>query len=133
MSETEAKAKASAMSVCIYSAAQHDQDKHPELVAYQLDEREEKAAIENFKDPEHPLKILIVCNAATGFDAPIEQAMYLDSPLSDHNLLQAIARTNCCFGHAKTCVAIVDYIGVSKNLGMVLAASTTRISQSDDR
>ncbi len=30
----------------------------------------------------------------TGFDAPIVQTMYLDSPLRDHNLLQAIARTN---------------------------------------
>ena len=123
MSEADAKAKASAMSVCIYSAAQHDQDKHPELVKYQLDEREEKAAIENFKDAEHPLKMLIVCNKLlTGFDAPIEQAMYLDSPLSDHNLLQAIARTNRRCGHAKTRGAIVDYIGVSKNLGTALAA-----------
>lgn len=41
------------------------------------------------------LKILIVCNMLlTGFDAPIEQAMYLDSPLRDHTLLQAVARTN---------------------------------------
>ena len=42
-----------------------------------------------------PLKILIVCDRLlTGFDAPIEQVMYLDKPLRDHNLLQAIARTN---------------------------------------
>jgi type I restriction enzyme R subunit len=42
-----------------------------------------------------PLKILIVCDRLlTGFDAPVEQVMYLDKPLRDHNLLQAIARTN---------------------------------------
>jgi type I restriction enzyme R subunit len=42
-----------------------------------------------------PLKILIVCDRLlTGFDAPIEQVMYLDKPLRDHNLLQAMARTN---------------------------------------
>ncbi len=41
------------------------------------------------------LKILIVCDRLlTGFDAPIEQVMYLDKPLRDHNLLQVIARTN---------------------------------------
>jgi type I restriction enzyme R subunit len=43
----------------------------------------------------HPLKILIVCDRLlTGFDAPVEQVMYLDKPLRDHNLLQAVARTN---------------------------------------
>jgi type I restriction enzyme, R subunit len=42
-----------------------------------------------------PLKILIVCDRLlTGFDAPVEQVMYLDKPLRDHNLLQAVARTN---------------------------------------
>ncbi len=122
MTEEEAKAKAAVMSVCVYSPGQHDQEKHPELVTYQLDEQGEKEAIEKFKDPESPLKILIVCNKLlTGFDAPIEQAMYLDSPLSDHNLLQAIARTNRRYGSAKTRGSIVDYIGVSKNLGKALA------------
>ncbi|MCK5689976.1 type I restriction endonuclease subunit R, partial [Myxococcota bacterium] len=83
----------------------------------------EKAAIENFKDSEHELKILIVCNKLlTGFDAPVEQAMYLDSPLSDHNLLQAIARTNRRYGPTKTRGSIVDYIGVSKNLADALSA-----------
>ena len=41
------------------------------------------------------LKVLIVCNMLlTGFDAPIEQTMYLDSPLRDHNLLQTVYWTN---------------------------------------
>ncbi|MFW6173003.1 MAG: type I restriction endonuclease subunit R, partial [Elusimicrobiota bacterium] len=51
--------------------------------------------IDDFEDPEKDPKILIVCNMLlTGFDAPILKVMYLDRPLHDHSLLQAIARTN---------------------------------------
>ena len=121
--EKEARQQADAMSVCIYSPGQHDQKERPELVEYQLDETQEKQAIENFKDPENPLRFLIVCNKLlTGFDAPVEQAMYLDNPLSDHNLLQAIARTNRRYTDKKDRGTIVDYIGVSKNLAQALAA-----------
>ncbi len=123
LSENEAAAKAAETSVCVYSPGQHDQEQHPELLRYQLDEQGEKDAIERFKDPASPLKILIVCHKLlTGFDAPIEQAMYLDHPLADHNLLQATARTNRIYGPAKKHGSIVDYIGVSKNLGKALAA-----------
>ena len=48
----------------------------------------------------------------TGFDAPILQTMYLDKPLRDHTLLQAICRTNRPYGEAKTHGLIVDYLGV---------------------
>jgi type I restriction enzyme R subunit len=51
----------------------------------------------------------------TGFDAPIEQAMYLDKSLRDHNLLQAIARTNRVYPH-KGCGKIIDYYGITRNL-----------------
>jgi type I restriction enzyme R subunit len=51
----------------------------------------------------------------TGFDAPIEQVMYLDKPLRDHNLLQAIARTNRVYPN-KGCGKIVDYFGITRNL-----------------
>ena len=61
-----------------------------------------------------PLKILIVCDRLlTGFDAPVEQVMYLDKPLRDHNLLQAIARTNRPLPAMKKRTGIVvDYFGV---------------------
>ena len=49
----------------------------------------------------------------TGFDAPIEQAMYLDKPLIEHNLLQAIARVNRVYSEKKKCGYIIDYYGVS--------------------
>jgi len=79
--------------------------------------------VPKFLDPDDPLKFIIVCNKLlTGFDAPIEQCMYLDNPLTDHNLLQAIARTNRRYGPHKDRGLIVDYIGVSKKLGEALAA-----------
>jgi type I restriction enzyme R subunit len=69
-----------------------------------------------------PLKILIVCDRLlTGFDAPVEQVMYLDKPLRDHNLLQAIARTNRPLPSMKKRTGIVvDYFGVFTNLEKAL-------------
>ena len=69
-----------------------------------------------------PLKILIVCDRLlTGFDAPVEQVMYLDKPLRDHNLLQAIARTNRPLPSMKKRTGIVvDYFGVFANLEKAL-------------
>jgi type I restriction enzyme R subunit len=69
-----------------------------------------------------PLKILIVCDRLlTGFDAPVEQVMYLDKPLRDHNLLQAIARTNRPMpAMDKRTGVVVDYFGVFANLAKAL-------------
>lgn len=69
-----------------------------------------------------PLKILIVCDRLlTGFDAPVEQVMYLDKPLRDHNLLQAIARTNRPLPSMKKRTGIVvDYFGVFDDLEKAL-------------
>ena len=69
-----------------------------------------------------PLKILIVCDRLlTGFDAPVEQVMYLDRPLRDHSLLQAIARTNRPLpAMKKRTGVIVDYFGVFADLGKAL-------------
>ena len=71
----------------------------------------------------HPaLKILIVCDRLlTGFDAPVEQVMYLDKPLRDHNLLQAIARTNRPLPSMnKSTGLVVDYFGVFNSLEKAL-------------
>jgi type I restriction enzyme R subunit len=69
-----------------------------------------------------PLKILIVCDRLlTGFDAPVEQVMYLDKPLRDHNLLQAIARTNRPLpAMNKRTGVVVDYFGVFSDLSKAL-------------
>lgn len=130
LSEKEAKEKANSMSACIYSNSQEDgkpcEDTYKdairkELVKYQIDSIQEKNTISNFLKADHPLSFLIVCNKLlTGFDAPIEAAMYLDNPLKEHNLLQAIARTNRVYNDKKPFGLIVDYIGITKKLGEAL-------------
>jgi len=69
-----------------------------------------------------PLTILIVCDRLlTGFDAPVEQVMYLDKPLRDHNLLQAVARTNRPLPSMKKRTGVVvDFFGVFTNLEKAL-------------
>lgn len=80
-------------------------------------------AIETFKQRFKPdddrtyLAFLIVCDMLiTGFDAPIEQSLYLDKILKEHTLLQTIARANRV-AEGKTHGLIIDYIGVLENLG----------------
>jgi type I restriction enzyme, R subunit len=65
-----------------------------------------------FQKKETLPKILIVTDMLlTGFDAPIERVMYLDKPLRDHTLLQAIARTNRPYP-GKDSALIIDYVGI---------------------
>ena len=63
--------------------------------------------------------MIVTSKLLTGFDAPINQVMYLDKPMKDHGLLQAICRTNRPYPN-KNNGLIVDYIGVfddaAKNL-----------------
>ena len=116
----------------IFSTGQYDTGERYQMFSpFYLEDNERKRLIENFKkritDDEiakgNNLKIFIVCNMLlTGFDAPIEQTMYLDSPLRDHNLLQAVARTNrpYDYGDGETKLTkefgrIVDYVGVFQN------------------
>jgi type I restriction enzyme R subunit len=62
------------------------------------------------------IAFLIVCDMLlTGFDAPIEQVMYIDKRVKDHNLLQTIARVNR-IAKGKTRGYIVDYIGLTDHL-----------------
>jgi type I restriction enzyme R subunit len=79
-------------------------------------------AVENFKEKfnyEKPLTgiaILVVCDMLlTGFDAPVEQIMYMDKKMKEHSLLQAIARVNRT-SKGKTRGYVVDYIGNTNNL-----------------
>ena len=73
----------------------------------------EEKLLDRYRDPNDPLQILIVtAKLLTGFDAPILQAMYLDKPMRDHTLLQAITRVNRTYGDKKTHGLIVDYLGV---------------------
>ena len=81
--------------------------------AYKRDRDTEEKLLDRFRDPNDPLQVLVVtAKLLTGFDAPILQAMYLDKPMRDHTLLQAITRTNRTYGDKKTHGLIVDYLGV---------------------
>lgn len=65
--------------------------------------------------------IVVVNNMLlTGFDAPIEQVLYLDKVVTDHNLLQAIARVNRVGDDAKDKGMVVDYVGVGHHLKRAL-------------
>ena len=85
----------------------------PEWKQFERSKDDEGKLLDRFRDPADPLKVIIVTSKLlTGFDAPILQVMYLDKPMKDHNLLQAICRTNRPFGPEKTHGLIVDYIGI---------------------
>ena len=91
---------------------------------------EEEKLLDRFRDPADPLKILIVTSKLlTGFDAPILHAMYLDKPLRDHTLLQAICRTNRPYGKAKTHGLIVDYLGVFDDVAQAIQFDEEGISR----
>lgn len=130
MTEEDAIKEANTYSVCVYSQSQED-DKPDEdeyvgdvrqgLKEYYLDKPAEVLAKDSFKKKGEPPYFMIVCDKLlTGFDAPAENVMYLDKPLKEHNLLQAIARTNRVDTPEKRNGLIVDYIGVSKNLDKAL-------------
>ncbi len=92
-----------------------------EYAAFRRDSDEERKLLDRFRDPADPLKILIVtARLLTGFDAPILQAMYLDKPIREHNLLQAVCRVNRPYRNKKFGL-IADYLGVFDDVAAALA------------
>ena len=72
--------------------------------------------IKQFKDEKNDLELLIVCDMyLTGFDAPVAHTMYIDKPMRDHNLIQAISRVNRIWKD-KPEGMIIDYIGITDDL-----------------
>jgi len=93
------------------------------------DKSKQDARIERFKKPlfdEDPTKcdglafLIVKSMLLTGFDAPVEQVLYLDRSIRDHDLLQAIARVNRTSPN-KRCGLVVDYYGVGHHLKEALA------------
>ena len=75
-----------------------------------------------FRDADDPLRIVVVKDMwLTGFDAPILTTLYIDKPMRDHGLLQAIARVNRVFAD-KPGGTVVDYIGIGDDLRASLRA-----------
>lgn len=117
-----------------------ENNEKPELVAHRTTKAEQALIIDRFKKDtsEDNLCILIVKDMLiTGFDAPVEDVMYIDRPLKEHSLLQAVARVNRTYSKEikeknengnettrikfKTYGYIVDYFGITKHLNEALA------------
>jgi len=79
---------------------------------------------EGFKDSEYPRILIVTDMLITGFDFPRLKVMYLDKPLYEHRLLQAIARVNRPYRHGdveKQFGLIVDFVGLMENVKEALA------------
>jgi type I restriction enzyme R subunit len=107
-------------------SAGHNDELHLKQYA---DGTKHKSSIKSFKLPfdtedegvSGDIGIVIVNNMLlTGFDAPVEQVMYLDKTIVAHGLLQAIARVNRVGGAAKEKGFVVDYVGVGHHLKRAL-------------
>ena len=105
-----------------------------ELKAFHHDTKTEKEIRKKFIKLEEQPKILIVTEKLlTGFDAPILYAMYLDKPMRDHTLLQAIARVNRPYENEKKDMVkphgfVLDFVGIFENLEKALAFDSEEIN-----
>jgi type I restriction enzyme R subunit len=96
----------------------------PEWAEHIRNKKKRKDIGNRLKDPDDELKIVIVRDMwLTGFDAPVLHILYVDKPMSGHNLMQAIARINRVFGD-KQGGLVVDYIGIAQDLKKALAVYT---------
>jgi len=112
---------APSVAVVISGNKQKDPEKfHPHLRnKHQMEE-----LLSNFKNPDKDPKMVIVVDMLlTGFDVPCLHTMYIDKPMKNHNLLQAIARVNRVYKD-KPGGLIVDYIGIADDLKKSLAKYT---------
>lgn len=98
----------------------------PALARFHITEDEEKRLRKDFRKADKLPKILIVTEKLlTGFDAPILYCMYLDKPMRDHVLLQAMARVNRPYedeaGRPKPAGFVLDFVGIFDKLEKALA------------
>ena len=109
-----------AIKVVMTASAADDQRLQP----HHTNKQQKKDLERRFKDPADPLRIVLVCDMwLTGFDVPCMTTMYVDKPMRDANLAQAIARVNRVF-QDKPGGLVVDYIGIAPQLKEVLATYT---------
>jgi len=111
-------------SIVVYSQAQNDRTFLKEHYLSEYKERELKGKI--FPNKTKMPKILIVTDKLlTGYDVPILYCMYLDKPMKDHTLLQAIARVNRPYededGLKKPAGFVLDFVGIFERLEKALA------------
>ncbi len=117
----------------VYTENSEDVVKRPLVAELQLPpEREEDTRL-MFKRSNKDPKILIVTDKLlTGFDAPLLYCMYLDKPMRDHVLLQALARVNRPYvdagGISKPIGLVVDFVGVLRELRKALHFDSSDVS-----
>jgi len=115
----------------VYTGNNNDK---PLLKAFHIDEKKERAIRKSFARYDELPKILIVTEKLlTGFDAPILYAMYLDKPMRDHTLLQAIARVNRPYeNEAQEMVKphgfVLDFVGIFDKLEKALAFDSDEVN-----
>jgi len=104
------------------------------LKQFHLDPKKERQIRKSFGKLDQQPKILIVTEKLlTGFDAPVLYAMYLDKPMRDHTLLQAIARVNRPYeNEAQEMVKphgfVLDFVGIFDKLEKALAFDSDEIN-----
>ena len=115
----------------VYTGSNNDK---PLLKEFHIDEKKEKAIRKNFTKYGELPKILIVTEKLlTGFDAPILYAMYLDKPMRDHTLLQAIARVNRPYENelqemVKPHGFVLDFVGIFDKLEKALSFDSDEVN-----
>lgn len=114
----------------VYTSGHNDA---PELTAHRLNADQEKQIRKAFAKRDSLPKILIVTEKLlTGFDAPVLYCMYLDKPMRDHTLLQAIARVNRPYedadGIKKPCGFVLDFVGVFERLQDALSFDSDEVA-----
>ena len=119
-----------AMSRVVISAGHNDPE---QIEAHHISAADEKEVRKAFRKPDQRPNLLIVTEKLlTGYDAPILYCMYLDKPMRDHVLLQAIARVNRPYededGRRKTRGQIVDFVGIFDKLERALAFDSEDVS-----
>ena len=118
-------------SAVVYTGNNNDTE---ELKAHHIDNKTEKQIRNNFtKFGEYPKILIVTEKLLTGFDAPLLYAMYLDKPMRDHTLLQAIARVNRPYENegqemVKPHGFVLDFVGIFKRLEKALSFDSKEIN-----
>lgn len=118
----------------VYTENPDDVVKRPSVADRQLSrDQEEEARLMFKKAGENPRILIVTDKLLTGFDAPLLYCMYLDKPMRDHVLLQAIARVNRphvdpATGTRKPIGLVVDFVGVLQALEKALRFDSTDVS-----
>lgn len=118
-------------SAVVYTGNNNDTE---DLKAFHNEIKVEKEIRKKFTKLDELPKILIVTEKLlTGYDAPILYAMYLDKPMRDHTLLQAIARVNRPYENEEKEMVkphgfVLDFVGIFENLEKALAFDSDEIN-----